>query len=135
MDQLDILNDQLQQDQPDDPAFCPVEWDYNEFGTSDKPVHTVKVTVTKKEFNKQKAPEDFEINFPAGAEVYDRRDTKCYRVQADGSLRELDVNTGAEIPMSDGAAWYRNRWLFGGAAIVVVAGFLVIYLQRKKRTK
>jgi hypothetical protein len=138
IDQMDIRNDRLQQDQPADPAVCPVEWDYTEFGTSDKPLHTVKVTVTKKEFNKQKPPEDFEINFPPGTEVYDRRDTKCYRVQADGSLRELDVNTSAEMLWfgePNGAAWYRNRWLFGGAAVVVVAGFLVIYLRRKKRPK
>jgi hypothetical protein len=135
---MDIRNDRLLQGQPDDPAFCPVEWDYNEFGTSDKPVHTVKVTVTKKEFNKQKPPEDFEITFPPGTEVYDRRDAKCYRVQADGSLRELDVNTGSELPLfwgSGGDAWYLNQWLFGTAAVVVVAGFLVIYLQRKKRPK
>jgi hypothetical protein len=138
IDQMDIRNDRLQQDQPDDPAFCPVEWDCTEFGGSEKPVHTIKVTVTKKEFNKPQQPEFFEISFPPATEVYDRRDTKCYRVQADGSLRELDVNTGSELPLfwgSGGNAWYLNQWLFGTASVVVVAGFLVIYLQRKKRPK
>jgi hypothetical protein len=133
-DQTDIQYER--RPSPEDPTFVPLEWEYHEYSPGGKVVHTITVKVTKLEINQPLSADQFEINFPAGAEILDRRDSNSYRVQASGELRQLDVNTGAELPASgepDGAVWYRNRWLFGGAAILVVAGFLVIYLQRKNR--
>ncbi len=133
-DQTDIRYER--RPQPEDPTLVPVEWEFHEYSPAAKVVHTITVKVTKLEINQPLPAEQFEINFPAGAEIFDRRDSNSYRVQTNGELRQLDVNTGAELPASgepDGGAWYRNRWLFGGAAVVVVAGFLVIYLQRKQR--
>jgi hypothetical protein len=71
-----------------------------------------------------------DLTFPEGTVVADQRDSKFYRVKANGSWRELDV-TGDEVPEPVERPWYRRYAWLGAVAVVLGAVVLARVLRRR----
>jgi hypothetical protein len=117
--------------------WVPVAWQYKDYSPDGELRGTITVDVTRMRINEPVPPGEFEIKFPEGTWVHDQRDEKNYQVQADGSLREYDRVTGAEVsvPIVPVARWYQNKWLLVGGAIVLAAGFVGAYFLRRGMVK
>jgi hypothetical protein len=99
---------------------------------------TIKVEVLDIQINAPKPGELFDIQFLPGCEVIDERTNplKIFRVQPDGSMREVSRTTGQLLPLpvvQPIDPWYwRYRWLLGGFG-VLCAGLVWQYAVRRKR--
>jgi hypothetical protein len=117
-------------------GWVPDSWVRNEYSAAGKVSSTTRVDVVAMRLNEPQPAELFDVQFPPGTMVADQRNHKEYRVQPDGSLRELSRVTGQELPVSEGqpeGAWYwRYKWLLAGSG-VVLAGLAWQYAVRRKR--
>jgi hypothetical protein len=132
LDQMDIRY------RRDDVAgWVPVSWSRAQSLPDGTVLRTAKVDVLEMRLNNSPAAELFDIQFPIGTHVRDQRDRKNYRVQPDGSLREISPGgTDLAVPDIPPAApqvgW--TEWLLGGVGVVVWAVILAYVWRRKRGT-
>lgn len=105
--------------------WIPAAWVRTQYSTEGAVLSTTRFEVLELRVNAEQPPELFDVRFPEGIEVYDQRDDKSYRIQSDGSMRELSRKgqlLPRSVPQPDDSWYQRNRGL------LVVAGILVILL-------
>jgi hypothetical protein len=116
-------------------GWVPASWVRNQYSPAGTVLVTTKVEVLEMRLNDPQPAEQFDIQFPAGSQVFDIRNAKNYRVQPDGTMRELSPS-GEELPGSvpqPGDPWYRrNKWLLLSLG-VVLAALVLPYAMRRKR--
>lgn len=118
-------------------GWVPESWTATRYSPAGIVTHSAKGQVTDLQANIRPSASEFDVTFPEGCFVFDQRNTKQYRVKADGSMREL-TNSGEEISdtvYQPGTPWYvRNRWLII-ASLTVVMALGLSYLRRHNRRK
>ncbi len=114
--------------------WFPFSWVYTQYGAEGTAPTTTKVEVLDIRLNEPQAPEQFELVFPEGTQVYDERTGKEYRVQPDGTMRVLSPS-GEELPdfvTQPVEPWYqRNQGLL--VCFGVILGCLVLRFALRKR--
>jgi hypothetical protein len=106
-------------------------------------VQNQEAEVQNAEFNEPIPEVKFDIKFPPGIKVHDRRDERDYLVQPDGMLRiipeETAPPTGPRAPESPASEtprdpWHiRNRWLSYAILIAAAVVVCVLYALKKRR--
>ncbi|HXG09833.1 MAG TPA: hypothetical protein VNK04_08600 [Gemmataceae bacterium] len=121
-------------------GWVPDSWVRNKYAPNGAVLVTSKVNILEMRFNAPQPDELFDIQFPTGSEVIDHRDGKLYKVQPDGTMRELSrdelIPGGAMIPRSDELPkypWYRrNIPLLTGLGVVFI---ILTYVLIRRRTR
>ncbi len=72
-------------------GWLPVSWVRTDYGPDGALARTTRFTILDLKTNAPQAPEQFEIRFAPGTRVYEQRNSKWYRVQPNGELREDDA--------------------------------------------
>jgi len=122
--------------QDPDLGWLPASWTRTETNTAGKVLTTTVAKVNRVSRNAEASAERFELMFPEGVRVHDQRTRKDYRVNSDGSLREVDPrgNDLGSVVSQPGTPWHaRNRGLILGllgSALVLVAWLCV---RRRRR--
>jgi hypothetical protein len=123
----------------EDCGWVPISWVFNEYSAAGATLQTDKVQVLELQLNDAQPAQQFVLQFPPGTDVMDARQTKMYRVQPDGSMREVDLATGKELSRSvpqPGAPWYQgHQWLLVGLGVLLCAAAAFLLAWRKKRTR
>jgi hypothetical protein len=118
-------------------GWVPASWVYNQYSLSGALLISTKVDVLSMRLNKPQAAELFDVRFPPGTQVNDHRTSKEYRVQPNGTMREVSP-TGKELGSTvyqPGDSWFQHhRWLLVSIG-VVLAALVVGYFIRRKRVK
>jgi hypothetical protein len=130
-------------------GWVPVSWVSKGFQQDGALFSTVTVEVLSLSVNTPQAPEQFDLTFPPGTYVADRRtdEKKAYLVQPDGSLGELpkemkpqpldELPKPGKAKTPEGAPqgpWYKgDGWLLAGVTLILLALGLA-YLWQKKRS-
>lgn len=114
--------------------WVPESWTRTEYSQAGTVLSTSSVEVLELHLNEPQPTELFEIQFPPGCEVYDQRTNKEYKIQADGTMREVSPRTGEELPGSipqPGELWYwRNKWLLASIGVALVV-LVIAYATRR----
>ncbi len=133
LDQVDITY------RPDEIAgWFPTSWVRNQYAPGGAVRRTTKIEVLEVRFNEPQPAEQFDVVFPTGTTVIDdRNDLTFYRVQPDGSMRE--VSPSGEVLSASiaqpGDSWYRrNRWILACLGMALVGLVLAGVLKRRRRT-
>jgi hypothetical protein len=119
-------------------VWVPDSWVVSRLSQDGAALVMDKVEVLEVRLNEPQPAELFDLHFPPGCEVHDKRTTpaKNYVVEPDGSLRELPRAEEGELsppPREPAGPWYwRNRWLLAGLGVVVV-GLMVEHVARRRR--
>jgi hypothetical protein len=101
-----------------------------------KILRTCTVKVLNIRVNPSLAPEQFDLRFPEGTRVHDKRTGKDYCIGSDGRMRELSA-TGEELESSIAQpddSWLQRHWGLVMAVGIVVA-ILVVSLIMRARNK
>jgi hypothetical protein len=113
-----------------DLGWVPESWTTKHTTETGAVSRTATGTVTRWRLGIGFAAGPLDLPFPEGTSVFDRRVNKYYRVQADGSRRELD-EMGNEIVEPVERPWYR-KYAWAGA-VAVVAGAVVAGRVRRRQ--
>jgi hypothetical protein len=115
-------------------GWAPDSWTTTEYANDGRLLSTSKVDVVDLHLNEAPRPEEFDFAFPEGTDVYDQKNDKEYKVQSDGSMRELS-RSGEEIGSTidqPGYPWYRrNQWLLLALGILVIGSTAVVLYRRR----
>jgi hypothetical protein len=117
-------------------GWTPASWARSLYGPGGAVLMTTSVEVRQIEINDSLPAAQFDLRFPEGTLVIDRRKATQYRVRADGSMRELS-STGEELPgtvAQPGDPWYRrHQWLLLSAGAALLILLLAYGLRRRRR--
>jgi hypothetical protein len=113
-------------------GWVPNSWVWRRLSATGNVLTTDTVEVTAMRFNEPQPVGLFNIEFPAGTEVYDGQSHKDYRVQPDGSLIELDRKARPNPPAEPRRSDPPLRWLVFGVGVVVLALVCVYGLRRQR---
>ncbi|HYT94680.1 MAG TPA: hypothetical protein VEL76_38545 [Gemmataceae bacterium] len=113
----------------------PTSWVRRQYSPQGEVLTTTTFEVSEVRINQPQAAEEFDMLFPPATKVYDQRNNKFYRVEADGTMREVSIR-GEELGPSvsqPGDSWYRrNTWLLVSVGVALL-GLLSAYVWRRKR--
>jgi hypothetical protein len=121
-------------------GWVPVSWVCKEYSPEGAVLFTSTWEVLDLRINADQPSEQFEFTFPPQTWVYDQSKDKHYRVQADGTMRELASPNEEEVPgdstvSQPGDSWdLRNQWLLLSLGLAV--WFLALaYVWRRMARK
>jgi hypothetical protein len=116
-------------------GWLPAEWVRTQFDSSGRVLQTSTGVVTGIRINESVPNQAFEVLFPEGCLVHDRRSGKDYRVLPNGMLKQVSPfgeDLDSVIPQP-GMPWYtRNKWLLVGAGVSLVALVMWLVLTRMR---
>jgi hypothetical protein len=119
-------------------GWVPSSWVRKVYSPAGSVRWTTTVEVLDMRLNEPQAAEQFDIQFPPGTLVSDNRNSKSYRVQSDGNMRELSPS-GEEPPVSlevSEEPWYwRDRWLLISLGVLFTVALLLHSVQRRRSTR
>ncbi len=124
---------------PDETAgWLPAGWTWTYADADGQVLRTLTATVTAARLNGPVPADQFELTFPPGAFVTDQRTGQDYRVEPDGTWREVDpaaeLRGGAPPPAGPEVSWRRARVAGVGLAVGLAALFAVwLRLRRPPR--
>jgi hypothetical protein len=115
-------------------GWVPTSWICCHYSPAGTLLTTEKVDVLDLRINEPQPAEQFDVSFPERSLVYDRRVHKEYRIQADGSMREVapggEELPGVAAPSSD--SWYRRHlWLLIGLGAAILLWIVQYTLRRR----
>jgi hypothetical protein len=104
----------------------PVSWEASSFALDGSIREASKASDVKVVINRPVTKADFQLTYPAGTVVGDRRDGKAYVVADDGSFR-LQSGIESRVGQTAGGSY----WLIGCAVIATIAGALMLWRFRR----
>jgi hypothetical protein len=116
-------------------GWVPDRWVENYFSVSGNFLRTATVKVLEIQVNPALAPEQFDLAFPEGTQVHDKKTGKDYRVTSDGRMREVSAtgeNVDASVHQPDDSWFHRHQWLVVALGMVVGAMVVWLIMRRKK---
>lgn len=117
-------------------GWVPTSWKRTEYTSAKSVAATMTITLQNMRINDAQPESQFTLEFPAGSTVEDQRDNKSYRVQPDGSMREVS-GSGDLLPGSipqPGTSWYRQyKWSM--VSIGLISTIILVYLARRMRSR
>jgi hypothetical protein len=114
-------------------GWLPDSWVYTSYENGQLR-RSSNVQITRIRLNEPMQADLFDVQFPEGTHVFDARDRKDYRANADGTLREVSLldEKQAEIRPERRLSWFaRNRWLNFGIAMTLLIVLLIIRFRRR----
>ena len=114
-------------------GWLPESWVYTHYASGQE-TRSSNVQITKTRLNEHLAAELFDLQFPEGTHVYDARNRKDYRANADGSLREISLldEFVSEPKPERRPSWFaRNRWL--NLSIAMALLIVLFYIRFRRR--
>lgn len=113
-------------------GWLPDSWVYTSYENGQ--LRRSNVQITRIRLNEPMQADLFDVLFPEGAHVYDARDRKDCRAEADGGLREISLHdeVALETQPQRSLSWFaRNRWLNFGIAMALLIVLFVIRFRRR----
>jgi hypothetical protein len=111
----------------DEWGWLPVTWTIQEYSAQGEFLRTTNVAVAEMHVGQTPSEEEFQIRFPPDTWVSDERVKKYYRVQPDGSMREISAGAearGSSVPQPAQGFLERHRWMLISIAVLAVIGVL-----------
>jgi hypothetical protein len=116
-------------------GWAPTSWMCNVYGSDGRLLVSTKVEVLEMRVNEPVSPDQFEFDYPPGTIVTDNRDkSRCFRVQADGSMREVSSINYEELPDSSSITQPGDplKWLF---LSLLLATAMLVLINAWRRNK
>lgn len=112
----------------------PTAWSITDHSADGRAKTSTTVEVVEARVNPRVDASEFEVTFPEGSLVYDRKTKKDYRVRADGRMvedRPLPGTRPETRQQDEAGGWFRYRyWAAAGAGLLALA--LLGYSLRKR---